>query len=48
MSLCLMMDILFHYMIGSAMDKILPLQGSAYLKTLHRIKSKKDKNAALF
>ena len=37
MSLCLMMDMLFHYLSGSAMDKIAPSQGSACLKILHRI-----------
>ena len=48
MSLCLMMDMLFQYLSGSAMDKITPLQGSACLKILRRIKGKKEKNAALF
>ena len=37
LSLCLMMDMLFHYLSGSTIDKIAPLQGLACLKILHRI-----------
>ena len=39
-SLCLMINMLFHYLSGSAMDQTAPLQGSAYLNNciiLHRI-----------
>ena len=32
-----MMDMLFHYLSGSTMDKIVPSQFSAYLKILYRI-----------
>ena len=48
MSLCLMMDILFHNLSGFAMDKIAQSQGSAWLNVLHRIWTKKEKNEALF
>ena len=37
MSLCFMMDMLFHYLSGSAMERTAPLRGSACLKILHRI-----------
>ena len=43
-----MMDMLFQYLSGSAMDKFAPSQSSAYLKILHRIYSKKENNAASF
>ena len=42
MSLCRMMDMLFLCLRGSAMDKIVPLQGSACLKILHRIVTKRS------